>query len=544
MRYLKVGSLCVLGLIGLVAPAAPQDAPRDCTALSPATELPLDTACPGPFEVARAAYDSRADHPEGIPIDGVSFPVDRWAAVSYPKGFPRGPAPLVLLIHGNRGTCGVGFNPDCQNPVPHHEGFQYLIDHLASHGFVAVSVNANRVNSSGFDRVPERGHLLLDHLKHWRRWAQAPSEEVGEVFVGHVDLTRIGLVGHSRGGEAVVAAYALNRELEDPFSIGAVLSIAPTDKRGLSIAGVPYHALVPACDGDVLDYRGARFFDRALAAKGDAPAHLSFVLGANHNHFNALWDTDGGCTGLELIQRAAQERVAQTTATAFLRRYLFDETELRDAFTGDTPTPAAPEVPRWVSYVDPVRLDLDRFDHPLGAPNALGGESAWSSLRDPHTCGPDLERACSTALVNEASALALQWFKPDAAYETEIPPEHGDVSAYTHLALRAAQNPDHTRFDALNPDGQVAHFRVGLVDRDGNEAWVSTRALGGVPFPVGSQVRDPQSGRFLLRNLLTTLRFPLAAFEGLDPARVAALRLRFDDTPNGALYLTDFQFSR
>jgi predicted dienelactone hydrolase len=52
-----------------------------------------------------------------------------------------------------------------------------------------------------------RGWLLLEHLAQWQEWQQT----AGNPFYGKVDMERIVLMGHSRGGEAAAIAAAFNR---------------------------------------------------------------------------------------------------------------------------------------------------------------------------------------------------------------------------------------------------------------------------------------------------------------------------------------------
>src|SRR5262249_53546245 len=124
--------------------------------------------------------------------------------VWYPKG--DGPFPLVLIVHGNHSA------EKFSDP-----GYAYLGELLASRGYIFVSVDENFLHSSAIDLLgmPDvglkeendaRGWLLLEHLKVWRRW----NREAGNPFQGKVDMERIALIGHSRGGEAVAVAAAFN----------------------------------------------------------------------------------------------------------------------------------------------------------------------------------------------------------------------------------------------------------------------------------------------------------------------------------------------
>ena len=89
--------------------------------------------------------------PTALPLDGL---------VWMPRG--DGPFPLVLVVHGNHAM--GDFSED---------GYGYLAEHLASRGFIAVSVDQDFLNGSwvgewhGNEQLV-RAWLLLLHLDQWR----------------------------------------------------------------------------------------------------------------------------------------------------------------------------------------------------------------------------------------------------------------------------------------------------------------------------------------------------------------------------------------
>ena len=80
-----------------------------------------------------------------------------------------------------------------------------------------------------------RGWLLLENLAQWRAW----NADKSHPLYGKVDMDRIALIGHSRGGDAVDVANAFNGLDRDPddatipfdfhFKIKAIAAIAPID---------------------------------------------------------------------------------------------------------------------------------------------------------------------------------------------------------------------------------------------------------------------------------------------------------------------------
>src|SRR5205807_1930218 len=232
------------------------------------------------------------------------FDVDKLplnARVCYPEG--AGPFPLALIVHGNHRMS------EFSDP-----GYEYLGELLASRGFILVSIDENFVNSGLFHDPPlkpgsaVRGWLLLEHLKLWKEWNQT----AGIPFQGKVDLTRIALMGHSRGGEAAATAAAFNRMKYYPddanikfdygFAIKAVVAIAPADgqykpaEQHRWIQDVSYLTLQGAHDADVSSFLGSRQWDHVkFTQPGPWFKAEIYAYRANHGQFNIVWGrTDAG----------------------------------------------------------------------------------------------------------------------------------------------------------------------------------------------------------------------------------------------------------
>src|SRR5262245_58662837 len=197
-----------------------------------------DPGTPGPLAVTREEYNfgDTAFQPSDFP-----GPVELTASIHYPSNLAAGPFPVILFLHGRHATCFRGGTALLQwpctvnnsEPIPSYTGYDYISEVLASNGYVVVSVSANGVNAVAnavFDLGAEaRAELLQKHLDILKQFNTTGGAPFGTKFVGKFDLTRVGTMGHSRGGEGVVRHYNLNQESGAPYGIKAVFPLAPVD---------------------------------------------------------------------------------------------------------------------------------------------------------------------------------------------------------------------------------------------------------------------------------------------------------------------------
>ena len=371
-RILSVVSLvvgiCALasGLVWILYPGKPVEMPR-YPAIS-AENLPplLEMENPGEqgsLEVCSLSYGSGKDKHREVfgagatlitePVDGSVF-LDSWKGISgkmrtwyfgfdkkelplnaqvwYPQG--DGPFPLVLIVHGNH------LAQEFSDP-----GYEYLGRLLASRGYILASVDENFLNGSHTNIFKglkgennARGWLLLKHLQVWKAW----NKEEGNPFYGKVDMERLALIGHSRGGEAVAHAALFNRLPYYPdnanqvfdfnFNIRSVIAIAPCDgqyqpgRMHTPLTNVNYLVIQGSHDADVSSYQGMRQFNRVYFSESfDGFAAGIYIWGANHGQFNTEWGkTDYRAPRInfynlgQLLSAEDQMTIAKTYISAFL----------------------------------------------------------------------------------------------------------------------------------------------------------------------------------------------------------------------------------
>ncbi|TNE57502.1 MAG: hypothetical protein EP340_08280 [Alphaproteobacteria bacterium] len=281
-------------------------------------------------------------------FDATNLPVQ--GRVWMPEG--EGPFPLVLIVHGNHSM------EEFSDP-----GYDYLGEHLASQGYIFVSVDENFLNGSTADMIDPikggigeendaRGWMLLEHFKLWQTWAEDPDHPL----FGKVDMDRLGVMGHSRGGEAVAVAAAFNNldyypddatlAFDYHFNIGAYIAIAPIDGQyhpredKTRLKDINYFVIHGAMDGDVSSFTGASQYSRIEFSPGSANTKASlYVAGANHGQFNSSWGIYD--TGLpygwllntrDIMPVAQQEQIAKVYFTAFLEAMLNGKEEYLPLF--------------------------------------------------------------------------------------------------------------------------------------------------------------------------------------------------------------------
>ena len=567
--------------------------------LSTAFAQAPDPGTPGPLAVTREEYNfgDTAFQPSNFP-----GPVELRASIHSPTNLSGGPFPVIVFLHGRHVTCFVGNDADflewpcasIRQPIPSFKGYDYVAEILASHGYVVVSISANGVNAADngtFDLgTLARAELIQKHLDILNTFNTTGGAPFGTKFVGKLDLSRVGTMGHSRGGEGVVRHQILNNSLGAPYGIKAVFPLAPADFNRFVANNVALNVLLPYCDGDVLDLQGVHYYDDArYNVPGDqSPKHYELVMGANHSFYNTIWSpsspfpggdddwfthvpggvSDAHCgkvSGNQRLTEAQQRGTAVAYMSAFFRAYVGGESQFIPILTGDAPPPPSAQTNNlFVSYHAPesLRLDVNRLlnntnltVNTLGAaamqtalsPYELcGGEApqppaclAQTRLRQPHTV-PSL-----LSTKRGLSQLKTGWNDLTGNYKNELPPALGDVSGFQAVQFRVSVNYD----DVRNPAGVPQNFRVVLTDASGASASVRVSDVSSaLYYPPGSLLldRDFSTGASVgpvPKIVLNTVRIPLSAFGGVNLQTIRSVQLTFNEQAQGAILITDVAFA-
>lgn len=286
------------------------------------------------------------------------------AVVHYPKNL-TGSLPVVVLLHGQQLACySTDENdwtwpcPPGVKPYPSNRGYDYLARALARDGFVVVAPAANGLNHNT-GTAPERAHLLNRHLVMLRQLTTtgrgplagrftdpATGRPVDVDFRGHLDLNRVGTMGHSVAGQGVFYQAADAQKAELPAGVRI---------RGVAAVASPYFKLI---DTTVTTAQVAVLSVGCWAANDqegfyrDAESHHGvggFLLRAplaNHNYFNTAWTKGPGPTGgddticPQTVGRptaAQQQNLAVTYLTAFFEYALNNDKHALPVLTGHHP---------------------------------------------------------------------------------------------------------------------------------------------------------------------------------------------------------------
>lgn len=547
-----------------------------------------DPGAPGSLTVTREEYNfgDTAFTPTDFP-----GPVELRASIHYPTNLPGGPYPVIIFLHGRHATCFKGNSASLQWPcsskgsqsIPSYQGYDYVSEVLASHGYVVVSISANGVNAVDnqvFDLgALARAELIQKHLDILKTFNTTGGTPFGTKFVGKLNLSQVGTMGHSRGGEGVVRQYVLNDELGAPYGIKAVFPLAPVDFNRFVVNNAALNVLLPYCDGDVSDLQGVHFYDDArYNVPGDtAPKHYELVMGANHNFYNTVWSPSspfpgsandwlafvpgghsdsqcGSAKGNRRLTEAQQRGTGLAYLTAFFRVYVGGETQFTPILTGDAPPPPSAQTnDLFVSYHAPagLRLDLNGLLNNTNLTvNNLGAAVTQNGLTPYDLCGGD-DPQPATCLPGESDArqphttpsarsglrglsqLRTGWNDLTGNYRNDLPPTLANVSGFQAIQFRVSVN----FADARNLKDLAQDFRVVLTDSSGSSSSVRVSDVSGALFfPPGKVGPVP-------KIVLNTVRVPLTAFGGVNLNNIRSVQLTFNERLQGAVLITDLAFA-
>ena len=446
------------------------------------------------------------------PADPTKFQLSRRLQITHPAVAGRltqvagtGRLPVVVIVHGNHGVISGG------TEIPNHKGYIYLQEALTKDNIVSVSVDTNMANLAN-SFIEMRAEYVLGALDALR----AMDADKASRFHQRLDFDKVMLVGHSRGGDAVVRVAKLNaaRPATTKFGIKVVCPLAPTDFSGTlvpaevqsleashtSLLAVLYGAL----DGDVAGWEGAtslvgtgfRHYDRATCDKVQI-----FFDHCNHNRFNRTWSDDDFsmmpadvAPGGRLLARSDHEKLAIEYITALARWQLKGSSSDRGLFNGSKTNTVGAGLSRQYAFGGTV-TPVDRLDNLL-APD-LGtratNNAAIENFPQIAIGGRTLDRETN----HTTTVLAVNPNLPGpapAAWEITLAPAEQDISVYDELIFSVSGLYDLTSQATINA-GTHPDYTVVITDRAGVSSTFTSATLAvanAAPrYPVLHEVLHP-----------------------------------------------------
>jgi hypothetical protein len=501
------------------------------------------------------------------------------------RAVPEGQAPIVFIAHGQHATFHhpserrdeVGsdnsqgeFNPPGTDlgrfpPIPNYRGYEYLQQLLGRMGIMSVSVDCNRFcgnQGASVTNINGWADLVLGAIQHF----QSLNAGRDPTFGAHIDFSSVGLMGHSRGGEAVLLVpelLALPSTGISGVRVMGVLAIAPTDTGATSGSptGFAFMTILPAADLDLFLNEGAKFYDQASA---DPFKCQLYVHDANHNSFNTEWKLDDrdlwdpgtgtvakGRSGSTLMRRDEQEAILKAYGCAFFRPVLAAP---KRQLVGHQMRPFLEglEIPPGVTRFRDVHLSfearvsatripsttVDDNEHPDIRRNTRGRANTWAGGLTAQRCrlsqsGCQLtKRVGGTPTTNRSfygeTRGMVAWSRLNSGRFKWVLGGTMDLKG-REIRIRAAEV-----YDGSSVPVGATGFRIGLADVRDKRGFVDSDDVGGLPRPYDRSADDLANfGQDFTKTMLKMLRFPVAciaarAERGFDPTKIQAIVLHMN----------------
>jgi hypothetical protein len=604
-----------------------------------AAALPADPAQHGSYDWTESIYKFGEQSIDLAAIGGVKGELE--GKLYLPT--TGGARPTVILLHGRHSSC---YGDGEQNPlrwpcpatptsaparlsIPSYLGYDGTARALASNGYSVVSISANSINANDNQLAADqgaqaRGQLILDTLtmlknanagapvSYFDAWKNrtvtlgqaltdgtaalaeragaflTPVEPLDNVtattLVGKFDLSNIGLMGHSRGGEGVTYAATLNNALAQPWAIKSILPLAPVDFARMTVPDVPMNVILPYCDGDVSNQQGQHLLDDSRYAYDDDVLRSGvWAMGANHNFYNTVWtpglfafsssDDWSGSTARRTepicgndpsvsatsIRMTAAEQYAMGTAymSGWFRLTLGDEKQFLPMFDGSGQVPAAlnGEDVRSVSTAPASkRSTITTFEETTSLVRTFGSATANPCASLSGRTTPQPLPACSTMAsatvphwtpasnggnVPATPVTRMAWTSDSGEVRVSVPAGSRNASGFERLSVKMAADETVATGTDLKIsvlDG-AGHTWTGLVSA------LNPQALVRLPTSATS------TGLSTLKKIvLQQVNVPVAtlATAGVDTKDIREVRFTAavgaDAVTSGAAYLSDLAF--
>lgn len=501
------------------------------------TEVALDTAEVG-AHIDGVTLGRVAEYNFGqAVVNRIETPIR--GRVSIPAG--DGPYPIVFLVHG--------VHPETVESKRYDTGFDHVVRHLAGRDIIAISVDAEHLAHDEKTYNERLTNLLRIHLDKWEQ-VNKGNHRAPVAMKGKADFNKIGLLGYSEGGVAVLAAaHTLKSE---GYAIESLLSVAPQMDEPLTDwpeADISF--LVPEYDYVAPNYDGILMYD-FIPNEYKRLKVVTFLHRANHTFFNRAMTTNDVAqhgTNYEIKHQLKREEQEE-----FLRQYASDyfsgtlnrtETSLMRILETNVqpnlmywqditlraqlpksqsilPKKTAEEVEKMKERAEAVKIDIRR--------DAIDVKKDEVILDTVTVDEPPLD---------ERTLFQFMWEKKGATVEFQ-PTRDNFVGAQV-LAIDFLVDPS----DRNNQKVDFQNFGIELEDIHGN---VTRAAIadeqnamrvddGGIELVEGADGKEHK--RWSKKTPIVSVRIPLVKYEMIDFEAVKKVRFYFNGHDRGSIYLDD-----
>jgi hypothetical protein len=325
------------------------------------------------------------------------------------------------------------------------------------------------------------------------------------IFQGKMDFSRIGLMGHSRGGDCVLAV--VERINLPGAKIRAFISLAPVDSGAHSghPKGIAFMTILPAGDGDVVDNDGAKFYDQADPSPFKTQL---YVDQANHNFFNRSWLNDDSMGKVALMSRYDHERILSTYGCAFFRNAVRGDATFGFLDHSVLPAGVLNQNIHLSCELAKTRI-VDNYEgHPITQDNE-GQPTAQNGILAQEFPFSRSGGAFNPSFFGHTTGNVLQPRENTGSFREPLK----DVTDVSNLEVRV-RSAEVYQAPTIppNPTG----FRIGLEDAQGVIAWLDVDDVGGLSRPFDRHALDvAKMEADLVKTMLSTYRFPGHCF--VDP---------------------------
>jgi monoamine oxidase len=491
----------------------------------------------------------------------VMFPADPADAGKLAKS--NRPFPVALIVHGNHaafdsfsyvkdgreatfpdGTKIPVVTVTNVTPVDSFMGYHFLQVELARHGIVSMSVDHDAANFLDL-LVTTRAELVMQYLDQLRRLA----ENKASPFYNRLDFQKVALIGHSRGGDGVIASLQVNARRPDKnqFGVQSIVALAPSDMTGSLVdrqqlkigpaRGEKLLVVYGSYDGDISGFCGSleftgtgfRHYDRSSTHRA-----MVFIHRACHNRFNTLWGTESDVPA-DVIEASSHHHLAQEYIGGWLRMLLYGEWAQEGLFTGATANRLAQPVSLQWKFGRKLQT-IDRMDDNDDIHNTLGGSVTKPSYVREIVIAT--EGPLNFPHQDRVLKADVPTGKP-APYRSSIPAANRDFSQFELLTFRITKKYPIDSQKAIN-DAPWPDFTITLEDGDGNRGSISGARILDLnkrkTKPVFRTMIDNSctgDGSVVTQNItkinLETWQVPLSLFRSLPKFNLADIQaVEFD----------------